>query len=70
MCQAKIWIKVGNDMREIARDVTHLEVSEDQITIRSFFNPPLTIKGKISSIDFLKAKVIIESNEFPESFSR
>lgn len=66
MCQAKIWIKVGNDMKEIAKDVTNLEISGEEITIKSFFYPPLTVKGKISSIDFLKAKVIIETNEFPE----
>lgn len=61
MCQAKIWVKVGEEMKEIARDVTQLEISGDRITIKSFFEPPRVVIGKISAIDFLKAKVIIEA---------
>lgn len=66
MCQAKIWVRYRGEEREIAKDITQLEISEEEIKIKSFFEPPKVIKGKIKAIDFLKAKVIIEADEFPE----
>uniref|UniRef100_A0A832GP35 CooT family nickel-binding protein n=1 Tax=Caldimicrobium thiodismutans TaxID=1653476 RepID=A0A832GP35_9BACT len=66
MCQAKIWVISKGEEREIARDITQLEVEGDEIVLKSFFEPPKVIKGKIKSIDFLKAKVFIEAHEFPE----
>ncbi|MFN3407311.1 MAG: CooT family nickel-binding protein [Caldimicrobium sp.] len=63
MCQAKIWVISKGKEREIARDITHLEIDGEEIILKSFFEPPRKIKGKIKEIDFLKAKVLIESDE-------
>ncbi len=65
MCQARIWVKVKGEEREVARDITQLEVKGDAIIVKTFFEAPKEIKGKIKEIDFLKAKVIIEADEFP-----
>ncbi|MFN4196411.1 MAG: CooT family nickel-binding protein [Caldimicrobium sp.] len=63
MCQAKIWIINQGEEKEVARDITHLEVHGEEIILKSFFEPPRRIKGKLKEIDFLKAKVLIESDE-------
>ncbi|MFN3505584.1 MAG: CooT family nickel-binding protein [Caldimicrobium sp.] len=63
MCQAKIWVLSQGQEKEIARDITHLEVLGEEIVLKSFFEAPKRIKGKIREIDFLKAKVLIESDE-------
>lgn len=65
MCQARIWVRVNNEEKEIVKDITQLEVKGEDIWLKSFFEPPRRIKGKILAIDFLKAKVIIECDEFP-----
>ncbi len=60
MCQAKIWLKTEEGEVEIAKDITQLEVKGEEITLKTFFELPKIIRGRIVSIDFLKAKVIIE----------
>jgi len=65
MCQAKIWIRAKGEEREFARDITQLEVKGEEILLKTFFEAPKKVTGKIREIDFLKAKVIIEAEEFP-----
>lgn len=66
MCQARIWVRAKGKEKEVARDITQLEVKEDFIIIKTFFEAPKEIKGKIKEIDFLKAKVILEAEDFSE----
>jgi len=66
MCQARIWLRCKNEEKEWVRDITQLEVQGGEIVLKTFFEPPRRIKGRIASIDFLKAKVIIECDAFPE----
>jgi predicted RNA-binding protein len=66
MCQAKIWVRVGQQEKEIARDITQLELQGEEIILKTFFEAPKRIKGKIKEIDFLKGKVLIEADVFPE----
>ncbi len=66
MCQAKIWVRVGQQEKEIARDITQLELQGEEIILKTFFEAPKSIKGKIKEIDFLKGKVLIEADVFPE----
>ncbi|BAU22716.1 hypothetical protein THC_0318 [Caldimicrobium thiodismutans] len=66
MCQAKIWVRVGSQEKEIAKDITQLEINGDELILKTFFEAPKRIKGKIKEIDFLKGKVLIESDVFPE----
>lgn len=64
MCQAKIWIRCKGEEREVARDITQMEILENEIVLKSFFEVPKRIRGQIKEIDFLKAKVIIECDEY------
>lgn len=66
MCQAKIWIRCKGEEREVARDITQMEILENEIVLKSFFEVPKRIRGQIKEIDFLKAKVIIECDEYSE----
>ncbi len=66
MCQAKIWLKVKGEEREWLRDITHLEVQGEELIFKTFFAPPKTLRGKVLSIDFLKGKVLVECDAFPE----
>ncbi len=65
MCQAKIWVRIKGEEKEIARDITQIEFLGDEILLKSFFEPPKRIRGQIKEIDFLKAKVLIECDEYP-----
>lgn len=65
MCQARIWVRVKGEEREVARDITQLEFKGDSIILKTFFEAPKEIKGRPKEIDFLKGKVIIEADEFP-----
>ncbi|MFN4131830.1 MAG: CooT family nickel-binding protein [Caldimicrobium sp.] len=65
MCQAKIWIKCKGEEKEFARDISQIEILDNEIVLKSFFEAPKKIKGQIKEIDFLKAKVLIECDEYP-----
>lgn len=67
MCQAKIWIKKGEIQEEIFRDISHIEVQEEEVILKTLFEKPKRLKGKIKEIDFLKGKVILEVDEVPKS---
>lgn len=67
MCQAKIWIKKGEIQEEIFRDISHIEVQEEEVILKTLFEEPKRLKGKIKEIDFLKGKVILEVDEVPKS---
>ncbi len=67
MCQAKIWIRVKDKEKEYCRDITELKVEKGKIVLKSFFEPDKVIEGNIKEIDFLKGKVVIESEKFPEN---
>ncbi len=45
------------------QDITQLEVKNNSIILKTFFEAPKEIKGRIREIDFLKGKVVIESDE-------
>lgn len=64
MCQVKIWIRCKGEEKEVARDITQMEILENEIVLKSFFEVPKRIRGQIKEIDFLKAKVIIECDEY------
>jgi len=65
MCQAKIWIRTKDEEKEWVRDITQLEVKGEEIILKTFFDAPKKVKGRVKEIDFLKGKVLIEADEFP-----
>ncbi len=63
MCQARVvMIKDGRE-EELMREVISLEVTEEGLLLKTFFDEPRLIKGRISRIDFLKHVVFIDPGE-------
>jgi predicted RNA-binding protein len=63
MCQATVYL--GD--REIAREVTHLEMAEDGVRLAALFEEPKVVPGRIRHIDFLKHRVLLELLEEAEA---
>ena len=59
MCQATVYL--GD--REIARNVIALEQDDGTVEIATFFEEPLSVKGRIRRIDLLKNQVFIAAAE-------
>lgn len=60
MCQARVFVRRGEEEEEVMRDVVALEVGPEEILLRAFFEEPKKIKGRIREIDFLKHRVVVE----------
>jgi len=63
MCQPKVVIKEGEEEREVLRDVMKFRIEGEELIFETLFEGETRIKGKLLEIDFLKAKVVIESLE-------
>jgi predicted RNA-binding protein len=59
MCQATVYL----GEQEIAREVTWLELVEGAMRLATFFEEPRIVRGRIRHIDFLKHRVLLESDE-------
>ena len=59
MCQATVYL----DDERVMQDVIWLEPTEDGFTLRTFFQEPMTVKGKLKGIDLLKHRVLLTSEK-------
>jgi predicted RNA-binding protein len=66
MCQAIIILKDDHGGEEFLRDVIYLKVEGDTIWLSQFFENPISVKGTIEEIDFLKHTVHIAPGAAPE----
>jgi len=57
MCQATVYL----DQEKIMEDVIWLEPTGDGVLLRTFFEEPKEVKGKLKSIDLLKHRVMLTS---------
>lgn len=57
MCQATVYL----DDEKVMEDVIWLELVEDGIRARTFFEEPQIIKGVLMGIDLLKHRVLLVS---------
>ncbi len=60
MCQARVVLKKGEGEEELMRDVVELEVRDDGVHLKAFFEAPKVVKARLVKIDFLKHKVLLE----------
>lgn len=56
MCQATVCL--GG--REIAQEISGLELAEGGVRLESLFGEPVFVPGRIRSIDFLRHRVLLE----------
>jgi predicted RNA-binding protein len=59
MCQATVYL----DDELVMRDVIWLEPTRDGFSMRTFFEEPVTVRGKLKGIDLLKHHVLLTSND-------
>ncbi len=62
MCQATVYL----GEKEVAREVTGLEVTEEGVRLTSFFEDPQVVPGRVHHVDFLKHRVQLEPLEEDE----
>ncbi len=60
MCQAKVYLRQNGQEIEIMKEVIGIEITDKGLVLKSFFEEPKEIRGRIREIDFLKHFVIIE----------
>ena len=63
MCQSKVYLNRDGKEEEILRDAIMVESCADGVKIQGLFNPSEIIPARISSIDLLKHKIILEPDE-------
>ncbi len=56
MCQATVYLAD----KEIAREVTWLEMVEGGVRLATFFDEPRTVPARVHHIDFVKHRVVLE----------
>ncbi len=60
MCQARVFVKRGEEEEEVMRDVVALEIQADGVLLKTFFEEPRKVRGRLREIDFLKHRVVVE----------
>jgi predicted RNA-binding protein len=63
MCQSTVYLKKGDTEEEILRDAILVEPCPNGVRIQGLFDAPKIIPARISSIDLLKNRIILESQE-------
>lgn len=62
MCQMKVMLDKKGQQELVMEDVTKLEVSEDRITVSTFFEEPKTVSGvAVKTIDFTSGILTLQS---------
>ena len=59
MCQATVYL----DDKQVMSDVIWLEPTEEGFSMRTFFEGPVQVKGKLKGIDLLKHRVLLVSSD-------
>ncbi|MHB0877134.1 MAG: CooT family nickel-binding protein [Anaerolineae bacterium] len=59
MCQAKVFVLRDGQSELVAKDVIRLEEGEDGVSLSTFFEEPVLVRGRVVSIDFLKHTVTL-----------
>jgi len=62
MCQMKVMLDREGQQELVMEDVTKLKVTEDGITVSTFFEEPKTVSGvAVNTIDFTSGILILQS---------
>ncbi len=63
MCQSSVYILDGEDEELVMEQVVSLDVDGDQINMRSLFGEPLSLAARVTQIDLVKNRIILEGRE-------
>ena len=59
MCQATAYMTIGEDRREIMRDIISLVSGQDGVQLETFFEEPQIVRARVTKIDFLKHSITL-----------
>ncbi len=65
MCQSTVYLKEGDDEKEILHEAILVESCPEGVRVQGFFDSPKTIPASIVSIDLLDHKIILKPKELP-----
>jgi predicted RNA-binding protein len=60
MCQSTVYLKKGNIEEEILRDAILVECCPKGVKIQGLFDAPKIVSARISIVDLLKNRIILE----------
>lgn len=63
MCQSTVYLRTGDQEKELLRDVILVEPCPEGVRIQGFFEAPQTVPARIQSIDLLKHRIILVPEE-------
>jgi predicted RNA-binding protein len=63
MCQARVFVVRDGKQELVAQDVIHLAESDEGVSLSTFFDEPVLVRGHVVSIDFLKHTVTLQPTE-------
>ena len=59
MCLAKLYQNEGSDL--ILENIAYMRFDGDQLELETLFGESKTLQGKVRQVDFVKSRVIFES---------
>ena len=63
MCQSTVYLKKGDTEEEILRDAILVEPCSEGVKIQGLFDAPKIISARITRINLLKNRIILEPQE-------
>lgn len=60
MCQTHAYLLKDGREEELMRDVLHVNVHEDGVTVKGFFAPARKVAARIVKIDLERHKILLE----------
>ena len=63
MCIATVYISDGNQTKEVMNEVVTADLTNGSIVLVNILGEEMQFEGKIKSIDFLKSRVVLQSEK-------
>lgn len=63
MCLARVYVRTGATEELVMENVTHVIVDDGRVLLKSIFMAAEELQGRIASVDFTEARLVLESAE-------
>ena len=63
MCQSNVYVLDGDEEELVMEQVVSVQVDGDQINLRSLFGEPLSLVARVTQIDLVKNRIILEGRQ-------
>ena len=63
MCLAKVYVRKGAAEELVMENVTNVIVDDGRVLVKSILMAAEELQGRIASVDFTEARLVIESAE-------